>query len=350
MRSLPSNQKKAVLLVAAAAGVAAAYGYYRYRQTQGKQPCETKKARSPIPRRGVSVALLLATYQRWEAAGPLAAVATTDARFGQARHRQPEVLLRGAAGPVAGPERPGRRGDRHQREGYRPYCADPLPLEEPAAHDSLMVLVGDFLNAGYGSDVGDLLVPNRGEGFSRRSLERFSFYHGVVMPNRFQPGAGLQKAGPSALVEGQGGGAHETNKAVLAQMRAWLARVGRDALKAREGKTDQGTLALTNQMGRLLHEQGELREQRNFSSIAWTHARRLSSQPPGYGKLAEAEPLCCRALQAREKTLGAEHEDTLTSFNNLASLLLGQGKLAEAEPLCRRAPPPVPLPWPPLFA
>eukprot|EP00808_Paulinella_micropora_P018779 g80800.t1 len=41
-------------------------------------PREAKEASSPIPRRGVSVALLLATYQRWHAAGRLAAGATTD--------------------------------------------------------------------------------------------------------------------------------------------------------------------------------------------------------------------------------------------------------------------------------
>eukprot|EP00808_Paulinella_micropora_P005975 g33753.t1 len=74
------------------------------------------RTRSTIPRRGVSIALLLATYQRWEAAGLAAGRhhRRRGARFGPAGHRGPEMLLRGAAGPVAGPERPGRRCDRHR--------------------------------------------------------------------------------------------------------------------------------------------------------------------------------------------------------------------------------------------
>eukprot|EP00808_Paulinella_micropora_P012425 g50210.t1 len=156
-----------------------------------------------------------------------------------------------------------------------------------------------------------------------------------------------------ALVEGEGGGAHETNKAVLAQMRAWLAQAARDALKAREGKTDPRTLALMNQVGRLLYDHGDIMgaeeifrscldasektlglgaEHLNMLPFASNLAASLKRQ----GKLAEAEPLYRRDLQAHEKTLGAEHPDTLASVNNLA-LLNAQGKLAEAEPLYSRA-------------
>ena len=39
------------------------------------------------------------------------------------------------------------------------------------------------------------------------------------------------------------------------------------------------------------------------------------------------------AMCMQRSTLGDEHPDTLTSMNNLASLLLGRGKLSEAEPL-----------------
>eukprot|EP00808_Paulinella_micropora_P003383 g15497.t1 len=48
-----------------------------YRQMSVPEPHEAKEASSPIPKLGVSVSLLLATYQRWEAAD-LAADATTD--------------------------------------------------------------------------------------------------------------------------------------------------------------------------------------------------------------------------------------------------------------------------------
>ena len=44
-----------------------------------------------------------------------------------------------------------------------------------------------------------------------------------------------------------------------------------------------------------------------------------------------------RALEGREKVLGKEHPDTLTSVNNLASVLQGQGKHEEAEQMNRRA-------------
>ena len=44
-----------------------------------------------------------------------------------------------------------------------------------------------------------------------------------------------------------------------------------------------------------------------------------------------------RALDGREKVLGNEHPDTLTSINNLASVLQDQGKYDEAEQMNRRA-------------
>ena len=55
------------------------------------------------------------------------------------------------------------------------------------------------------------------------------------------------------------------------------------------------------------------------------------------GRWREGEPLAVRAMQVRERVLGAEHPDTLTSVNNLAALYRGQGRYAEAEPLYQRA-------------
>ena len=51
----------------------------------------------------------------------------------------------------------------------------------------------------------------------------------------------------------------------------------------------------------------------------------------------DAEPLYRRALECRERTLGAEHPDTLVSVNNLAGCLEAMGLLKDAEPLYRRA-------------
>eukprot|EP00808_Paulinella_micropora_P013855 g7430.t1 len=48
------------------------------RQISIRQPREGKEASSPIPKLGVSVLLLMATYQRLETAGCLVAGATTD--------------------------------------------------------------------------------------------------------------------------------------------------------------------------------------------------------------------------------------------------------------------------------
>jgi tetratricopeptide (TPR) repeat protein len=55
------------------------------------------------------------------------------------------------------------------------------------------------------------------------------------------------------------------------------------------------------------------------------------------GRYTEAEPLCQRALASRQRVLGGEHPETLTSINNLAGLYVSQGRYAEAEPLYQRA-------------
>ncbi|TFH54313.1 MAG: tetratricopeptide repeat protein, partial [Methanothrix sp.] len=55
------------------------------------------------------------------------------------------------------------------------------------------------------------------------------------------------------------------------------------------------------------------------------------------GRYEGAEPLFRRALEGRERVLGKEHPDTLTSVNNLAALLYSKGDYKGAEPLLRRA-------------
>ena len=52
-------------------------------------------------------------------------------------------------------------------------------------------------------------------------------------------------------------------------------------------------------------------------------------------RLAEAEPLLRQALDKRRRVLGDEHEQTLSTGNNLAMVLMAAGKLGEAERLFR---------------
>ena len=54
------------------------------------------------------------------------------------------------------------------------------------------------------------------------------------------------------------------------------------------------------------------------------------------GDCAAAEPLFRQALEARERTLGKEHPDTIGSANNLVKLLMQKRDYSGAEPLLRR--------------
>ncbi|KAF3389938.1 Nephrocystin-3 [Talaromyces pinophilus] len=64
----------------------------------------------------------------------------------------------------------------------------------------------------------------------------------------------------------------------------------------------------------------------NAASFAWAK-----------WNLVAAEKMAVRAMRVREKVLGIDHPDTLTSINNLGSVLRSQGKYGEAEMMHRRA-------------
>ncbi|XP_015686453.1 kinesin light chain 1-like, partial [Protobothrops mucrosquamatus] len=55
------------------------------------------------------------------------------------------------------------------------------------------------------------------------------------------------------------------------------------------------------------------------------------------GKYKEAEPLCKRALEIREKVLGKYHPDVAKQLNNLALLCQNQGKYEEVQYYYQRA-------------
>ena len=68
-----------------------------------------------------------------------------------------------------------------------------------------------------------------------------------------------------------------------------------------------------------------------------TSVRDLGTVLEWQGKYEEAESMQRQALEGREKVLGGEHPDTLVSVSQLGSVLSRQGKYEEAEGMHRRA-------------
>jgi tetratricopeptide (TPR) repeat protein len=62
-----------------------------------------------------------------------------------------------------------------------------------------------------------------------------------------------------------------------------------------------------------------------------TSMNNLASVLSNQGKYEQAEEMHRQALRLRETVLGKEHPSTLTSMNNLASVLSDQGKYEQAE-------------------
>ena len=73
------------------------------------------------------------------------------------------------------------------------------------------------------------------------------------------------------------------------------------------------------------------------STPTLTSINNLGSLLKTQGQYEEAEPLLREALEVRRRTLGDEHPGTLISINNLGLLLQDQGKYDDAEPLLREA-------------
>eukprot|EP00808_Paulinella_micropora_P011515 g70249.t1 len=313
---------------------------------------------SPIPRRGVSVSLLLATCQRWEAAG-LAAGATTD------------DVVRDLVKPATADQKCSyvellaRSQDSQDRAGvatatvflshawkYRfKQVVEAIAAHWPDKDKTSTTVDPDFWFEAFRENVRTIgrtvliLSPWRNPVPLTRSwclweifctrltkasfeiypspTEATDFEHALVKDfdsildslsridiKKAEAGKKEDQEKILALVEEMQGRAHELNKAVLAEMRAWVVQADRDALQAKEGKTDEATLLLVDEVGRLIQDLGDVKG---------------------------AEEFVRRSLEAREKMLGPEHPNTLTSANNLATLLKQQGELAEAELLYRTA-------------
>ena len=126
-----------------------------------------------------------------------------------------------------------------------------------------------------------------------------------------------------------------------------------DALRAREAaaQTPGLKIAAKARLGTALMMRGYFPDSKILlSEVLEDRERTLGAEHPdtlvsvnglagclmAMGLLKDAEPLYQRAVEARERTLGAEHPNTLVSVNHLAACLHAMGLLKDAEPLYRR--------------
>ena len=98
-----------------------------------------------------------------------------------------------------------------------------------------------------------------------------------------------------------------------------------DALAIREktlGENHPAVAATLNNLAVLYGKRGKYKVRADASAeINLTH-QNISQ---------DAEPLCKRALEIREKVLGSDHPDVAKQLNNLALLCQNQGKYEEVE-------------------
>ena len=127
-----------------------------------------------------------------------------------------------------------------------------------------------------------------------------------------------------------------------------------DALRAREAAAQSPGLKIIAKarLGDALRKRGYFPESKILlTDVLEARERTLGAEHPStldsvnnlaiclknMGQLKDAEVLHRRALEAHERTLGAGHPDTLGSVNNLAVCLRAMGQLKDAEALYRRA-------------
>ena len=127
-----------------------------------------------------------------------------------------------------------------------------------------------------------------------------------------------------------------------------------DALRAREAAAQNPGLkiAAKARLGVALLQRGYFPESKILlTDVLEARERTLGAEHPStlisvnnlaiclqdMGQLKDAEALYRRALEAQERTLTAEHPDTLGAVSNLANCLKARGQLKDAEALHRRA-------------
>ena len=148
----------------------------------------------------------------------------------------------------------------------------------------------------------------------------------------------------SFITRYEGGLAFDMHRLVHLATRGWLKRNGelsiwrtKAVMRLNEVLSD---IRQTNRMewrGYIAHAQYAINGESNNSNNAVDLAERCGDCLNYDGRYREAEIMCQKVVKYREKVLGLEHPDTLTSVNNLGLVLARQGKDEEAEALHRQA-------------
>ena len=160
------------------------------------------------------------------------------------------------------------------------------------------------------------------------------------------------------------GGFQGVNGVICKGIRCWLSKVGTNFVEEEEKRLrkdgdlfdgeeyvpSEATLVLMNQLGRMLHNQGEMKRaefmlRRSLEGreklLGSDHSdtldtvTNLSNLLNALGKTEQVEKLLNHAIEVRRESLGEKHADTLTSLNALGTMYFQQGKLAKAEPLMK---------------
>ncbi|MGR0480302.1 MAG: tetratricopeptide repeat protein [Candidatus Electronema sp. V4] len=123
-------------------------------------------------------------------------------------------------------------------------------------------------------------------------------------------------------------------------------------IREEEGKRDRNFASAQNDIAEVYWLQGHYNKAESLLEQAFqlrekilglehpdtlTSINNLAKLYQSQGRYSEAEPLLKQALQLRKKILGQQHPDTLASINNLAQLYQYQGRYSEAEPLLKQA-------------
>ncbi|OCQ90985.1 hypothetical protein BCR12_04320 [Limnothrix sp. P13C2] len=113
-----------------------------------------------------------------------------------------------------------------------------------------------------------------------------------------------------------------------------------ELLKATESISDTMTIDQVQALGNVIPHAQAVAEWTDWTELGSPLARLNSYLFLLYhaqGLFGLAETWAMRSLEIRERVLGADHPDTATSLNNLASLYSSQGRYEAAEPLYRRS-------------